>query len=247
MPWGLLASKAGIHMPHLSTHIACIELALLALLKNLETHLLATSNRHTPQTPSLQVDGNAESKLTGASRSVRSLTPSEEGRQGNESARALQKKATVEGECDGPGIERIDENVDSARHQDGQSEAQGSFDLNNTIHSRHGEKFSDDLRFSTGAQASDNGTAGLLEGMAQQNHLPSHMIPAVREWLRGQGLSVHLPSSPLGPRLSKKTMDRRNGHESSRPPWRMTGDPTGQGGAAAVTRLEDGTQPNTGP
>ena len=82
---------------------------------------------------------------------MRSPTPSDEGRKGNEPARMLQQKSTEEGECDGPGIEKIDENVDSASPQGGQSEVRGSFDLNNTIHSRMGEKFSDDLGFSTGA------------------------------------------------------------------------------------------------
>ena len=48
--------------------------------QNLETYLLAATNKQTPQTPSLQVDGNAESKLKGASRSMRSLTPSDGGR-----------------------------------------------------------------------------------------------------------------------------------------------------------------------
>ena len=110
-----------------------------------------------------------------------------------------------------------------------------------------GEKFSDDLGFSRGAQVSDSGTAGLLEGVAQQSQLPSHMIPVVREWLRGQGLRVHLPSSPLGPRLSRKTMDRRNGRKGSRLLWKATGDPKGQGGATAAIRLEDDTQPTTDP
>ena len=38
--------------------------------RNLETHLSATVNRQTPQTPPLQVDANADSKLTGAYRSI---------------------------------------------------------------------------------------------------------------------------------------------------------------------------------
>ena len=63
----------------------------------------------------------------------------------------MQLKDIKEGECEGQGLERIDENVDSGRDQGGQSEARGSFDLNNTIHSKMGEKFSDDLGFSTGA------------------------------------------------------------------------------------------------
>ena len=139
------------------------------------------------------------------------------------------------------------ENVDSGKDQGGQSEARGSFDLNNTIHSKMGEKFSDDLGFSTCAHGSDSGTAGFMEGIAQQNQLPSHMIPIVREWLRGQGLRVHLPSSPLGPRLSKKTIDRRNGPRGSRPSWKEVGSLTDRRGAAAVIRLEDDTQPNTTP
>ena len=60
-------------------------------------------------------------------------------------------KDMVDGEHESPAAERIDESRDSDRHQKGQSEVQGSFDLNNTIHSRLGEKFSDDLGFSTGA------------------------------------------------------------------------------------------------
>ena len=101
--------------------------------------------------------------------------------------------------------------------------ARDSFDLNHTIHSRPGERISDDLRFSIGGQESDSGTADFMEGLAQQNQQPSHMIPAVREWLKGQGLRVQLPSSPLGPRLSKKTMDKKNGPEGSRPTWKEVG------------------------
>ena len=214
--------------------------------RNLEVHLSAAANKQSPLTPSLQAEANTDSKLTGASSSVRSLSPSEgDKQQGNGAVSALQLKVLEEGECEGQGSERIDENVDSGRDQGGQSEARGGFDLNNTIHLKMGGKFFDDLGFSTGAQGSDSGTVGFMEGIAQQNQLLSHMILVVREWLRGQGLRVHLPSSPLGPRLSKKTIDRRNGPGGSRPSWKEVGSLTDQRGAAAVIRLEDDTQPNT--
>ena len=82
--------------------------------RNLESHLLAATNRQTPQTPSLQLDGNVESKLTGASRSMRSPSPPDGNSKGNEPAKRQQQKSTEEGECDGPEREKIDEDVNSA-------------------------------------------------------------------------------------------------------------------------------------
>ena len=102
-------------------------------------------------------------------------------------------------EGEGPTAERSGENVDRGRLQGEHSMARDSFDLNHTIQSRQGERISDDLGFSNDGQNSGSGTAGLLEGLAHQNHLSNHMIPAVREWLKSQGIRVQLPGSPLGP------------------------------------------------
>ena len=173
--------------------------------QNLEIHMSAIANKQTPQTPSLQKDGNTKSKLTRASRPMISVMPTDEGRQENGELKELTLEDIEEGECEGPDLKRTDENMDKSIHPGDQSEARGNFDLNHTIHSRQGERISDDLSFSNGVQESDSGTVGFMEGMAHQ--LPSHMIPAVREWLKGQGLRGQLPSSPLGPRLSKETME----------------------------------------
>ena len=140
-----------------------------------------------------------------------------------------------EGECEGPAVERTGENMDRGRHQGGQSMARDNFDLNHTILSKPGERTSDDLGFNIEDQESDSGMAGLMEEVAHQNHLPSHMIPAVREWLKSQGLRVQLPGFLLGPRLSKKTIDKRNGQEESRPLGKEGGNSVAQrGGSAAI-------------
>ena len=123
-----------------------------------------------------------------------------------------------EGECEGLATKKVGENMDRGRHQGEHSVTRDSFDLNHTIQSRPGERVSNDLGFSSGGQDSDSGTAGLLEGLAQQNHLPNHMIPVAREWLKSQGIRVQLLGSPLGPRLSKKMIEKRNGQEGPRPP-----------------------------
>ena len=70
-----------------------------------------------------------------------------------------------EGECEGPALERTDENMDRGRYQGDQSVARDNFDLNHTIHSRLGERISDDLGFSIEGQESDSGTAGFMEGL----------------------------------------------------------------------------------
>ena len=131
-----------------------------------------------------------------------------------------------EGECEGPTAEKVGENLDRGRHQGEHSMARDSFDLNHTLQSRLGERVSDDLGFSTGSQDSDSRMAGLMEGLAHQNHLPNHMIPAVREWLKSQGIRIQLHGSPLGPRMSKKMIEKRNGQEGPRPPWQQ-GDNAG--------------------
>ena len=117
---------------------------------------------------------------------------------------------TEGGECAGPSAERTGKNVDNSRLQGEHSMARDSFDLNHTIWSRQRERISDDLGFSNDGQNSDSGTAGLLKGLTHQNHLPNYMIPAVREWLKSQRIRVQLPGSPLGTRLSKKIIERRN-------------------------------------
>ena len=179
--------------------------------RNQEIHLSAAANKQ-----SLQKDGNIESKLTGASRPMLSVMPTDGGRQEDGELREMILEGIEEGKCEGPELERVDENMDRGMNLGDPSEAQGSFDLNHTIHSRPGERriLSDDLGFSNGMQESDSGTA-------QQNQLPSHMILVVQEWLKGQGLRIQLPSSPLGPRLSKKTMDKRNGPEGFRSLWKV--------------------------
>ena len=212
--------------------------------RNLDSHLFAAANGQTLPTPSLQADACADSRLTGAYKPVRSPSLSEAGKQGNSVGSGLQEKSLAAGENEGLVMEWTDESRDNGRCQKGQSEVRGSFDLNNTIHSRLGERFSNDLGFSNGAQASDSGMAGLLEGVAQNSQLLSHMIPAVREWLRGQGLKVHLPSSPLGPRLSKKTMSRRNGPEGYRPSREEPGNAADQRGVIEAIRQETATPPN---
>ena len=177
------------------------------------------------QTPPLQKDGNTESKLTRASRPMLSVMPTDGGKQEDGELREMNLEGIEEGECEGPEMERVDENMDRGMNLGDPSDARGSFDLNHTIHSRSSERriLSDDLGFSNGMQESNSGTVGFMEGMAQQNQLPSHMIPVVWEWLKGQGLRVKLPSSPLGPCLSKKTMDKRNGLEGSRLLWKVVG------------------------
>ena len=149
-----------------------------------------------------------------------------------------------EGECEGLAMERTGENMDRGRHQGDQSVALDNFDLNHTIHSRPGERISNDLGFSIGGQESDSGTAGFMEGLAHQNHLPNHMIPTVREWLKSQGLRVQLPGSFLGPCLSKKMIDKRNGQEGHRPPWKEGGNSDDQRGGSMAIRLEEGPQSN---
>ena len=155
-------------------------------------------------------------------------------------------KGIEEGECEGPELERVDENTGRGMNLGNPSEARGSFDLNHTIHSRPGERkiLLDDLGFSNGMQESDSGTAGFMEGMVQYNQLPSHIITIVREWLKGQGLRVQLPSSPLRPRLSKKTMDKRNGLEGSRSLWKVADNSAEQRGALVAIRFEEGLQFN---
>ena len=197
-----------------------------------------------PQTPSLLNDGNSGSKLTGASRPLISSAPTDGGKEGNEAMKVVVMGDTEEGECEGPTVERMGENMDRSRNQDVQSMARDSFNLNHTIHLKLGERTSDDLGFSIMGQESDSGTASLMEGLTHQNHLPSHMIPAVREWLKSQGLRVQLLGSPLGPRLSKKTIDKRNGQEGPRLPWKEGGNLVIQGGGSMAIRPEEGSQSN---
>ena len=70
------------------------------------------------------------------------------------------------------------------------------------------------------------------------------MIPAVREWLKSQGLRVQLPGSPPGPRLSKKMIDKRNGQEGPRPRWKEGGSSDDQRGGSMAIRLEEGPLSN---
>ena len=79
-------------------------------------------NKQMPQTPPLQVDANTDSKLTGAYRSGRSLSPSDSGKQGNNVGSGPRLKDMADGEQESPAAERTDESRDSDRHQKGQSE-----------------------------------------------------------------------------------------------------------------------------
>ena len=214
--------------------------------RNLETHLAAEDNSQEPQIPSMLNVGNSDSKLTGASRPLLSSVPTGEGKEGNGVSNMVVMDDTKEEECESPAAERTGENMDRNRNQDVQSLARGSFDLNHTIHSKLGGKNLDDLGFSIAGQESNNGTARLLEGLTHQNHLPSHLIPVVREWLKSQGLKVQLPGSLLGPRLSKKSIEKKNGQEGSRPQWKEGGIPAVQGGGLAAIRPEEGSQSNAG-
>ena len=155
--------------------------------RNLEIHLYTAANRQTPQTPPLQKDGNTESKLTRASRPMLNVMPIDGGKQEDGKIREMNPEGIEEGKCEGPEMERVDKNMDRGMNLGDPSDARGSFDLNHTIHSRPGERriISDDLSFNNGMQESDSETVGFMEGMAQQNQLPSHMIPVVREWLKG--------------------------------------------------------------
>ena len=84
--------------------------------RNLETHLSTVANRQMLQTPSIQKDGNTESKLTRASRPLISTSPTDGGRQENGETRVLTLEDIEEGECEGLALERIDENMDIVRY-----------------------------------------------------------------------------------------------------------------------------------